>query len=123
MASLIGAYDYFLFTNDKTFLSGIYDKYKIAMGFIAAKIDSSGLLSVTDTNDWGRVSQGGRNTEANMLMYRTLITGSALANWTGDSASSSTWSSLAATLKTAVNNLNWDASAGYGFPRPFIIYL
>jgi uncharacterized protein (DUF608 family) len=113
MATMIGTYDYFLFTNDKTFLNGIYDKYKFAMTYITNKIDSSGLLSVTGNDDWGRLSQGGRNTEANMLMYRTLVTGAALATWVGDSTSNSTWASMAATLQTAVNNLNWDASAGY----------
>jgi len=116
MATMIGTHDYFLFTNDKTFLNGIYDKYKFAMKFITDKIDSSGLLSVTGTEDWGRLSQGGRNTEANMLMYRTLVTGAALATWVGDSTSNATWSSMAAKLKSAVNDLNWDASAGYGTP-------
>ncbi|TVY80443.1 hypothetical protein LSUE1_G003567 [Lachnellula suecica] len=112
MATMIGTYDYFLFTNDMTFLSGIYDKYKAAMAYITAKIDSTGLLDVTGTDDWGRLQQGGHNTEANMLMYRTLVTGSALAGWSGDSSSNASWSALAVTLKTAVNNMNWDNSTG-----------
>lgn len=116
MATLIGTYDYFLFTNDESFISANWGKYKLGMDYITAKIDSSGLLDVTSTNDWGRLTQGGRNTEANMLLYRTLVTGSALANWTGDSDSASTWATQAATLKTAVNDLNWDASVGYGSP-------
>ncbi|TVY48327.1 hypothetical protein LCER1_G008126 [Lachnellula cervina] len=113
MATLIGTYDYFLFTNDKDFLSGNWDRYKAGMKFITDKIDGSGLLNVTGTNDWGRrANQGAHNTEANMFLYQALTAGSALANWTGDAASASAWSSLAATLKTAVNKLNWDASVG-----------
>lgn len=84
------------------------------MSFITAKIDSTGLLDVTGTNDWGRLSQGGHNTEANMLMYHTLVTGSSLATWMGNSSLASNWTSLAAILKSAVNSpsLNWDATIG-----------
>jgi uncharacterized protein (DUF608 family) len=103
MATLIGTYDYFLFTNDKAFLSGIYPKFQKAMSYITAKIDNTGMLDVTGLDDWGRLSQGGHNTEANMLMYRTLTTASALAGWNGDSSSASSWSSMAETLKAAVN--------------------
>jgi GH15 family glucan-1,4-alpha-glucosidase len=113
MATLIGTYDYFLFTNDKAFLSGIYPKFQKAMSYITAKIDNTGMLDVTGLDDWGRLSQGGHNTEANMLMYRTLTTASALAGWNGDSRSASSWSSMAETLKAAVNQANYDSSVGY----------
>jgi uncharacterized protein (DUF608 family) len=113
MATLIGTYDYFLFTNDKAFLSGIYPKFQKAMSYITAKIDNTGMLHVTGLDDWGRLSQGGHNTEANMLMYRTLTTASALAGWNGDSSSASSWSSMAKTLKAAVNQGNYDSSVGY----------
>ncbi|KAF8858209.1 Six-hairpin glycosidase [Acephala macrosclerotiorum] len=112
MATLIGTYDYFLWTNDKTWLTTIYPKYKSAMEFITAKIDSTGMLSVTGTNDWGRLTQGGHNTEANMLLYKVLTSGSQIATWAGDSNSSSTWSSQAANLKAAVNANNYAASVG-----------
>jgi uncharacterized protein (DUF608 family) len=112
MATMIGTYDYFLWTNDQTWLSTTYPKYKLAMGFITAKIDSTGLLDVTGTNDWGRLTQGGHNTEANMLLYKVLTSGAQIATWAGDSASSSSWSALAVTLKAAVNQYNYQISAG-----------
>ncbi|KAL5327625.1 hypothetical protein ACEPPN_005326 [Leptodophora sp. 'Broadleaf-Isolate-01'] len=112
MATLIGTYDYYLWTADQGWLNTIYPKYQRAMAFITGKIDGTGLLSVTGTNDWGRVSQGGHNTEANMLMYEVLTSGSQLATWAGDSASSTSWVKMAATLKTAVNKLNFDSAAG-----------
>jgi hypothetical protein len=45
------------------------------------------MLDVTGVSDWGRLSQGGHNTEANMLLYRTLTTGSQIATWQGDAVS------------------------------------
>lgn len=44
------------------------------MKFITAKIDGTRMLNVTGTNDWGRLNHGGYNTEADMLIYRTLVT-------------------------------------------------
>ncbi|PBP22213.1 bacterial alpha-L-rhamnosidase domain protein [Diplocarpon rosae] len=112
LITLIASFDYFFWTNDQGWLETTYPKYQRAMTFITGKIDSTGLLSVTGTSDWGRVSQGGHNTAANMLMYQVLTSASQLATWAGDSASSTTWSRQASALKTAVNQLNYDAAAG-----------
>ena len=114
MATLIGTYYYYLYTGDESFLSGIWTKYLTAMLFITSKIDSTGLLDVTGTNDWGRISQGGHNTEANMLMYKALTAGSSLATWMGNSELASNWTLMAAGLKSAVNSpsFNWDTSVG-----------
>lgn len=120
MATMIGTYDYFLWTNDQGFLSTYYPKYKNAMTFITNKIDHTGLLDVTGNNDWGRTTQGGHNSEANMLLYKVLTSGSQLATWAGDATSSSVWASLAATLKAAVNQNNYQAAAGYALPSPFL---
>ncbi|KAG9238053.1 glycoside hydrolase family 78 protein [Amylocarpus encephaloides] len=112
MSVLIGTFEYFLYTNDKGFLSGIWDRFTRAMTYITAKIDSSGSIYVTGTDDWGRIGQGAHNTEAQMLMYRTLITASALATWQGDSALASQWTGQASTLKVQINSAYWDAGAG-----------
>lgn len=114
MATMIGTYDYYLFTGDNDFLSANWAKYQSAMSFITGKIDGTGLLDVTGTADWGRRSQGGHNSEANMLLYKVLTSGSNLATWMNDSSLASSWLALAATLKAAVNNPNnnWDAAAG-----------
>jgi hypothetical protein len=48
-----------------------------------------------------------------MLLYRALTTGSEIAAWAGDSASSSSWASTASNLKTAINNNLWDAVVGF----------
>lgn len=113
MATLIGIYEYYLFTNDSAFMSANWDKYVKAVSYITRQIDNTGLLFVTGTQDWGRDGQGGHNTEANMLMYKTLTTASSIATWMGDLSMSSNLSTMAATLKDAVNVRLWDAVGGY----------
>lgn len=114
MSSIIGTYEYMLHSTDTAFLTSNWAKISLAINWIAGKIDSTGLLDVTGTADWGRYIQGGHNTEANALMYKTLTTGSTMANWTNDPSSVATWTAQAATLKAAINSasLNWDPSVG-----------
>ncbi|KAG9249067.1 glycoside hydrolase family 78 protein [Calycina marina] len=112
MATLIGTYDYFWFSGDTNFLATIWPQYKLAMQFIIAKIDSTGLLFVTGNNDWGRLNQGGRNSEANMLLFHTLQTGSKLATAMSDSAISAQLAGLATKLQVAANANLYDAAAG-----------
>ena len=114
MSSIIGTYEYMLYSADIEFLTSNWAKISLAINWIAGKIDSTGLLYVTGSGDWGRYTQGGHNTEANALMYRALITGSMMANWNSDLISAATWTSKAATLKAAINTeaLNWDPVVG-----------
>ena len=112
MATMIGIYDYYLFTGDDIFLKANWASFLKALTFITDKIDGTGMLYVTGTSDWGRLAQGAHNTEANMLMYQTLLTSSSLASWMGDSVLSQNLSSLAVTLKSAINSDLWDAAAG-----------
>lgn len=113
MAILIGTWQYFLHTNDKVFLTGIWSRYTKAMAFITAKIDGTGSIFVTGTEDWGRVGQGEHNTEAQMLLYKTLTSGVSMATWWGDSNLASTCAGQAKTLKAEINAAYWDAGAGY----------
>lgn len=109
---MIGTYEYFLFTNDAAFFNANWAKYKLAMDFITAKIDNTSLLEVTGTGDWGRLTQGGHNSEAQMLLYRVLTTGSILATWMGEAATASNWTSIGEALKSAMNALNFDPIVG-----------
>jgi uncharacterized protein (DUF608 family) len=68
MWTMIGTYNYFLFTNDTQFLEQNWDQYKLAMNYIYDKVTySSGLLNVTGTRDWARWQQGYNNSEAQMM--------------------------------------------------------
>ncbi|KAH8816187.1 Six-hairpin glycosidase-like protein [Xylogone sp. PMI_703] len=114
MWSMIGTYNYVLYTNDTAFLLENWAKYLLAMNYIYGKVTyASGLLNVTGTRDWARWQQGYNNTEANMILYRTLITGADLATWAGDTTGlSSTWLTRASNLRKAINEYCWDGHYG-----------
>jgi hypothetical protein len=67
MWTMIGTYNYLLYTNDMDFLLLNWAKYKHAMTFIYAKVQPSGLLNTTGTRDWTRWQTGWNNSEANMM--------------------------------------------------------
>ncbi|KAI5246140.1 Six-hairpin glycosidase [Aureobasidium subglaciale] len=114
MWSMIGTYNYLLYTNDTAFLNKNWRCYLHAMDFIYNKVlQPSGLLNVTGTRDWARWQQGFNNSEANMILYHTLVTGADLAAWQGDTTGlADTYRSRAENLSTAINQHCWDESFG-----------
>ncbi|KAI0429080.1 Six-hairpin glycosidase-like protein [Xylaria sp. FL1042] len=113
MWTLIGTYNYVLYTNDTDFLTLNWDRYQKAVEYIYGKVDgASGLLSVTGTRDWARLGQGFNNSEANIILFRTLTTGSYLAALIGDNDLSETYSDRASALSIAINTYLWDSSYG-----------
>ena len=114
MWSMIGTYNYLLYTNDTAFLSKNWGRYLHAMDYVYNKVQQhSGLLNVTGIRDWARWQQGFNNTEANVILYHTLITGAHLAEWLGDTTGlADTYNSRAANLSAAINQHCWDASYG-----------
>lgn len=111
MWTMIGTYNYVLYTNDTAWLTPLWQQYQHAMQFVVDKVDQSGLMNVTGTRDWARWQQGFHNTEANMILYQTLTTGSKLATWLGDSDLSTDWTKTATALANAINSLTYDATA------------
>ncbi|KAF2146366.1 glycoside hydrolase family 78 protein [Aplosporella prunicola CBS 121167] len=112
MWTMIGTYNYVLYSDDVAFLSRNWEGYLKAMEFVYAKVGESGLLNVTGTRDWARLVQGGNNSEANMILYHTLTTGATLADWLSESDSNTTtnltslsalFTHRATTLHTAIN--------------------
>ncbi|KAI1141617.1 glycoside hydrolase family 78 protein [Hypoxylon sp. FL0543] len=115
MWTMIGTYNYVLYSGDVDFIRKIWPKYLAAMAFVADQLDSSlGLLNITGyTNDWGRFSVDSTQASAQMLYYRTLVTGSELATWIGDTTGiNSTWLEAAAKLRRAIHSQLWDEKAG-----------
>ncbi|KAL1304439.1 hypothetical protein AAFC00_003436 [Neodothiora populina] len=111
--TMIGTYNYLLYTNDTAFLAKNWAKYTRAMDYVYAKVQPSGLLNVTGIRDWARWQQGFNNSEANMILYHTLRTGADLATWVGDSTNlSSTYNTRADKLSTTINKYCWDESYG-----------
>ncbi|KAI2784378.1 glycoside hydrolase family 78 protein [Daldinia loculata] len=115
MWTMIGTYNYVLYSGDVDFIRGIWTKYLLAMSFVTNQLDSSlGLLNITGyTDDWGRFNVSSTLASAQMLYYRTLITGSALATWVGDTTEvNSTWLEAAAKLRGVINAQLWDGKSG-----------
>ncbi|KAI0973397.1 Six-hairpin glycosidase-like protein [Xylaria arbuscula] len=113
MWTLIGTYNYVLYENDTDFLALNWDRYQKAMEYVYGKVGvASGLLNVTGTRDWARWVQGYNNSEANIILFRTLTTGSYLADLLDDDVLSSTYKDRAAALLTAINTHLWDSSYG-----------
>lgn len=102
MWSMIGTYNYLLFTNDTDFLSDNYAGYLRAMDYIYGKVTyPSGLLNVTGLRDWARWQTGYNMSEAQMVLYRTLDTGANLATWAGDAPNATLWLQRAGALQNA----------------------
>ncbi|AMM19284.1 hypothetical protein AX769_02975 [Frondihabitans sp. PAMC 28766] len=110
--TLLGTANYYQYSHDGVWLQSEWSKYKKAVAFSLAKVDSTGLMNVTGTNDWARAGQGGDNVEANALLYETLMTGAQMATVEKDPALAKSWRASAASIKSAVNTQLWDASAG-----------
>jgi hypothetical protein len=67
MWTLIGTYNYILYSDDVGFAKRNWDKFINAMRYTTDKVRSNGLLRVTGKRDWARWEQGGENSEANMM--------------------------------------------------------
>ncbi|EIW74840.1 glycoside hydrolase family 78 protein [Coniophora puteana RWD-64-598 SS2] len=112
MWTLIGTYNYYLYTGDTEWFSTVWTNYTRAVAYIESKVDDTGLLNVTGLRDWGRFGQGGHNAEANAILYRLLITSTALATYINDTSLASAYSSNASALKSTFNNAFWLVDAG-----------
>ncbi|KAL9106360.1 MAG: hypothetical protein Q9227_008629 [Pyrenula ochraceoflavens] len=112
MWTMIGTYNYYLYTADLDFLTRNWPKYQLAMTYITSKIDSSNLLNVTGIRDWARWQQGFHNTEANTILYHTLNTGAKLATWLNATSLASNWTTTATTLASAINTACYDPTYG-----------
>lgn len=67
MWTMIGTYNYVLYSNDTEFLVKNWAKYLRSLDYIYAKVNSNGLLNVTGIRDWARWVQGNENSQANMM--------------------------------------------------------
>ena len=113
MWTMIGTYNYMLFTDDTAFLALDRPRYQFAMDYVYDKVlQPLGLLNVTGTRDWARLTRGGNNNEANTILYKTLTTGSDLAEWSCNHSLSRTYISRAETL--ASNILKNTSDKQYG---------
>jgi len=84
MWTMIGTYNYMLYSNDTAFFDRNWPAYIDAMNYIYSKVLSGsggGLLNVTGTRDWARIATSGNTTQANVILYHTLKTAASLFAW------------------------------------------
>ncbi|CAK7228792.1 hypothetical protein SBRCBS47491_007026 [Sporothrix bragantina] len=120
MWTMIGTYNYVLYTNDTAFLSRNWAGYRHAMAFITAKqadgtpSSASGLLHVTGVRDWARLDVGTNMTEAQVILYHTLSTGAQLANWLAEEPSGvgGSWMAAAKHLRETTLKYCYDPQQG-----------
>lgn len=113
MWTLIGTYYYILYTNDTAFLELNWPRYEKALEYTYGKVlQPLGLLNVTGTRDWARLTQGGNNTEANVILYHTLKTGEKLAQWQGSASLGDVYNTRARDLNANIHAHLWDDESG-----------
>ena len=108
--SLIGIYDYYLYSGNLSYVESNWHTYKFALNYSLSFVDDSGLMNVTTSADWLRFGMGGRNIEANAILYYVLNQGLYLADVLNDTSVSS-WKDSASKVKSAANDRLWDAKA------------
>lgn len=67
MWTIIGTYNYFLYTKDMEFLTENWPRYLKAMDFIYGKVMPEGILNATGIGDWGRLKYSTVASAANMM--------------------------------------------------------
>ncbi|KAJ7197058.1 Six-hairpin glycosidase [Mycena rebaudengoi] len=111
--TLIGTYNYYLYSGDTVWVQSIWSNYTKAVAFLEAKVDPSvGLMNVTGLRDWARLGGGGFNAEGNAILYRVLITSAALASYLNQPTLADAYLRNATVLKANFNNAFWVESLG-----------
>lgn len=107
---------YYLYTGDLAFVDQEWPIVQGELAWNASQVDSNGLF-VTDGSDgadWDFYdgNKTGEVSAYNMLYYKTLIDGAALASAAGQSSPAATYTANAAALKTAINAHLYNSSLG-----------
>ncbi|RDW78695.1 putative alpha-L-rhamnosidase B [Aspergillus mulundensis] len=110
--TIIGTYNYFLFTEDYDFLADIWPRYVKALEYSLGKITPDGIMNATQTADWGRWNYDTLVASANMLLYRSLVTAAFLAPYADADTDAASYTVAAETLRTAILTHLYDASKG-----------
>ena len=109
--STIIAIQYYRYTGDTAFITGLRSKLEAAATYHATKLDANGLI-VTNDNDYWQTSQSGEVTEYNLAYYELLQNMIWMEGKVGTAAKVTEYTTKAAALKTAINARLWNAAAG-----------
>ena len=110
--ALIGFANLYRLSGDRTYLDGVWRKWKTGMEWAITQIDDTGLANVTMAADWLRFGMGGHNVEANAILFYTLNLGVELATLQNDSTSATRWAQFSAGIQAAAIPLLWQPDVG-----------
>lgn len=110
MHTLLGVYNYVLYSGDLRWLQDHWDKYIVALNVSINKVDETGLLHVTSSADWLRPGMSGHNLEATAILYDVLKKSIELASFISDDRSEAQpgglWSKTADRIRAGVAKLD-----------------
>ncbi|KAI0007719.1 Six-hairpin glycosidase-like protein [Xylariaceae sp. FL0662B] len=104
--TLLGTYDYVLYSGDVDWLRKHWLAYQRALEVSTAKVDSKNLMRVSSPFDWNRHGMEGHNVEASAILHAVLKRSIVLASWlSDDKIASEKWSLLSDRLETGIEQL------------------
>ena len=108
---------YYLYTGDQSFVAKEWPAVQRELAWNAAQVDVNGLFVTqagVDGADWDFYDKdkGGDVSAYNILYYKALLDGAALATAAGDTAAAAGYTADAAALKTQINARLFNASTG-----------
>ncbi|OBT61351.1 hypothetical protein VE03_09326 [Pseudogymnoascus sp. 23342-1-I1] len=110
MHSLLGVYNYVLYSGDLRWLQDHWNQYTVALRVSINKVDETGLIHVTSSADWLRPGMSGHNLEATAILYDVLKKSIELAGFIGDDRSEAQpdglWSKTADKIRAGVEKLD-----------------
>jgi alpha-L-rhamnosidase-like protein len=114
MHTLLGVYNYVLFSGDIPWLRHRWPAYLEALAVSVAKVDHTGLMHVTSAADWLRPGMGGHNLEASAMLSALLRRSAELARWLGeDDVDGGTWIKTREALHAGIQSLYCPATSLY----------
>ncbi|KFX89044.1 hypothetical protein V490_07265 [Pseudogymnoascus sp. VKM F-3557] len=110
MHTLLGVYNYVLYSGDLEWLRSHWDRYVFALHVSITKVDKTGLLLVTSPLDWLRKGMGGHNIEATAILYDVLKKSIELASFINDNRTEAQpgglWSRTGDKIRAGVESLD-----------------
>ncbi|MFC4063559.1 alpha-L-rhamnosidase-related protein [Actinoplanes subglobosus] len=109
--SAIIAIQYYRYTGDTAFITGLRSKLEAATAYHATRVNANGLV-VTDDNDYWQTRQTGEVTEYSLAYYELLQNMIWMEQRVGTTARVTEYTNKAASLKTAINARLFNTAAG-----------
>jgi hypothetical protein len=109
--SAIIAIQYYRYTGDTAFITGLRAKLEAVTAYHATRVDANGLVVTSDPDYW-QTTQNGEVTEYSLAYYELLLNMIWMEGKVGTASRVTEYTTKATALKNAINARLWNASAG-----------